>query len=298
MTTKKISRRKLIKDTTAATFGAALFLNSPIRLFGHSSENLTKVVLIRNKSILNSEGEANKEVLQTMLNEAIVKLTNANNAQEAWKKILTKDDILGIKTNVWNKLRTPVELEQVIKENALQVGISEDNIGIDDRGIRDNPVFKKSTALINVRPMRTHAWSGVGSLLKNYIMFVDRPSAYHSDSCADLAAIWKLDNRIEKTRLNILVMLTPLFHGVGPHHFNKQFTWKYNGLIVGFDPVAVDSVGLKIIEAKRTVHFGEETPLNPPAKHIPLADARHKLGTADPAKINLLRLGDNEDILI
>jgi hypothetical protein len=146
--------------------------------------------------------------------------------------------------------------------------------------------------------MRTHAWSGVGSLIKNYIMFVNNPADYHGDSCADLAKIWKLDHVKDKTRLNILVMLTPLFHGVGPHHFNKQFTWAYNGLIVGFDPVAVDSIGLRIIQAKRTEHFGEETPLNPPAKHILMADTRHHLGTANPEKIDLIRLGDSDDILI
>jgi hypothetical protein len=67
---------------------------------------------------------------------------------------------------------------------------------------------------------------------------------------------------------------------------------------VGFDPVAVDSVGLRIIEAKRRDYFGDDRPLNPPAKHIALADTRHHLGTADPARINLVVLGDREGLLL
>lgn len=298
MTGKPITRRKLLKNTALATIGASLFMNLPLKAFGKNKSDLTKVVLIRNRKVLDSEGNVDNEIIQKMVDQAVLQLTGKENVSDAWKVILRPDDVLGIKTNNWKNLATPPQLEEVLKGKALETGLKEENISISDRGIRNDPVFKRSTALINVRPMRTHAWSGVGSLLKNYIMFVDKPSDYHGDSCADLAKIWKLDHVKDKTRLNILVMLTPLFHGVGPHHFNKQFTWAYNGLVVGFDPVAVDSVGLRIIQAKRTAYFGEDTPLNPPAKHILLADTRHQLGTANPEKIDLIRLGDSDDILI
>jgi hypothetical protein len=158
--------------------------------------------------------------------------------------------------------------------------------------------FQKATALINVRPMRAHAWSGVGTLLKNYIMFAERPSAYHADSCADLATLWQLPMVKGKTRLNILVMYTPQFHCVGPHSFSADYVWEYKGMLVGLDPVAVDSVGLRIIQAKRNEYFKEERPLNPPAKHIELADTRHHLGIADPAKIELIKIGWDKDTFV
>jgi hypothetical protein len=298
MTSKNISRRKLIKNTAFAALGTSLLLNSEFSLFGRNPEDLTKVILVRDENVIDAELKANKQVLEKMLDEAVVSLTKESSADLAWKKILKPNDILGIKTNVWNNLRTPIVLEEILKEKALKVGIKPEYIGINDRGILDDPVFQKASALINVRPMRTHAWSGVGSLLKNYIMFSDKPSEYHPDSCADLAKLWQLENVKGKTRLNILVMLTPLFHGVGPHHFNKKYTWEYKGLLVGFDPVAVDSVGLRIIQNKRTEFFGEDTPLNPPAKHILLADTRHHLGTADPNKIDLIKLGLQENTLV
>jgi hypothetical protein len=146
--------------------------------------------------------------------------------------------------------------------------------------------------------MRTHHWAGVGSLIKNYILFSPDPASWHDDACADLAKIWSLPIVKGKTRLNVLVMLTPQFHGVGPHSFNPKYVWPYHGLVVGFDPVACDSVGLRIIEAKRRAFFGEDRPLAPPAKHIALADKRHHLGTADPAKIDLVRIGYDKDALL
>lgn len=299
MTSKKISRRQLLKDSAIAAIGTSLFMSAPLKAFANSTKNtLTKVVLIRNQDVLNAEGKLQPEVLNKMIDDAIVNLSGKSNSNDAWASFIKPDDILGIKTNVWNYLSTPPSLEQHIKAQAINIGVNSDNISVKDRGILRDPVFKKATALINLRPMRTHAWSGVGSLLKNYIMFVDTPSAYHGDSCADLAKIWKLPHVINKTRLNILVMLTPLFHGVGPHHFNKKFTWQYKGIIVGTDPVAVDSVGVRILQAKRKDFFNEDNPLNPPAKHIMLADTRHNLGTANPEKINLVKLGWQKDLLV
>jgi hypothetical protein len=52
---------------------------------------------------------------------------------------------------------------------------------------------------------------------------------------------------------------------------------------------------LRIIEAKRREYFKEDRPLNPPAKHIAIADTRYHLGTSDPSKIELIKLGWDEN---
>ncbi len=298
MTRKPITRRKMIKDTTTAAVGGALLLNSPARMWGSSPEEKTKVILIRDERIPDYGTDPDQNVVQEMLDKAILELTGARNIKEGWKKIIKPDDIVGIKTNVWRYLATPKELENAIKKRVLDTGVKDENIGISDRGVRNDPVFQKATALINTRPMRTHAWSGVGSLLKNQIMFAQRPSAYHDDSCADLATLWELPQIKGKTKLNVLVMFTPLFHGVGSHHFNKEYVWSYKGLVVSFDPVAADSVGLRIIRARRKEFFKEDRPLSPHAKHIEYAETRHHLGVADPSKIELVRLGYKDNCLI
>ena len=294
---KKITRRDLIKNSALAAIGSALYTHLPLNIYGQDGKK-TKVVLIRNKDVIDDGGNLKQEIVSEMLDEAVTILTNEQNIGKAWSKIIKPNDVVGIKSNEWSYLPTPTELENTIKNRVLEIGVPKDKISIKDRGVLYDEVFKNTTALINTRPMRTHDWSGVGSLIKNYIMFVKRPPEYHGDSCADLGAIWNLPIVKDKTRLNILVMLTPLFHGVGPHHFNKKYIWNYYGLIVGFDPVAIDATGVRILQAKRKLYFGEERPINPPTKHILLADTRHKLGTADPNKIELIKVGFKEDIFI
>jgi hypothetical protein len=129
-------------------------------------------------------------------------------------------------------------------------------------------------------------------------MFIPDPENYHGDSCVSLASIWEKPQVKGKTRLNVLGMLTPQFHVAGPHSFNPKYVWSYYGFLVGFDPVAVDSTGLRIIQAKRQEFFGEDRPLSPPAKHILTADTQYHLGTADPNKIELVKIGYDQDIFI
>lgn len=274
-----------------------MYLHSPGELFAQSVKK-SRVVLVRNEDVLDRLSRPRIDIVRKMLDEAVTTLVGETRPVDAWKRIIKPDDIVGIKSNEWRYLPTPQQLEAVVRERVMDAGVSKRHIAIDDRGVLENRGFLSATALINVRPLRTHHWAGVGSLIKNYIMFVEEPSAYHPDSCADLASIWKLPLVRGKTRLNILVLFTPLFHGIGPHHFNPKYIWKYRGLLAGFDPVAVDTVGVQILMAKRKQYFGEERPLNPPPKHIVLADTRHKLGTADPQKIDLIRTGWQEDMLI
>lgn len=295
MEKRDFSRRDFLKTGTLAA-AAAMLVNSPILNFAAADEK-TPVVLIRDLNVLDENRKARPEVIQRMIDEAVNKLFNTSNPVDAWKKIIKPSDIVGIKTNLW-KLGTPPEVENTLKKGVLSAGVDEKKISIRDQGILKDNIFMNATALINTRPMRTHYWSGVGSLLKNYILFVPKPSDYHPDSCADLGAIWNLPLVKGKTRLNVLVMLTPMFHSVGPMGYSPEHIWNYCGLIVGTDPVACDSVGLRIIEAKRREFFKEEKPLNPHAKHILYADTRHHIGTADMNKINLIKLGSAENILI
>lgn len=300
MPEKILTRREFLKKSASAAAAGALLLNRPERLFAEDETPAAKarVVLIRNEGVLGENGEVRPEVIAQMLDEALVALTGADDAAAGWKTIAGPGDVVGIKSNVWRYIPTPAALEDAIERRLEEAGVDGKDISVDDRGILENPVFKKATVLVNARPLRTHHWAGVGTLIKNYIMFVDEPEVYHPDSCADLAKLWKLPHVEGKTRLNILVALTPLFHGIGPHHYNPKYTWAYKGLLVGFDPVAVDATGVRILNAKRTEFFEEDRPINPPPKHIYLADTRHHLGTADPSKIELIKLGWSEGSLI
>jgi citrate lyase gamma subunit len=258
----------------------------------------SRVVLVRRRDVLRDDGALDGGVLRAMLNEAVASAVEAPSSSAAWRHLLAPSDVVGIKSNVWQSLPTPAALEDAIRAEVVAAGVSAGNVAVNDRGVRQDPVFARATALINTRPMRTHAWSGLGTCLKNYIMFVPRPPDYHDDACASLGAIWRQPGIEGKTRLNVLVMLTPQFHGLGPHSFSPQFTWRYGGLVVGTDVVAVDAVGARIIQAKRRAYFGDDRPISPPPHHIQFADTRYALGNSTQANIDLVRLGEGKDSLI
>ena len=297
MKKKGITRRDFLRvaalSPVAGAFASSLKISG-----GQSSSPNAKVVLIRDENALVTFKKPNAKVVQRMLDEALSTLLAEKEPIQAWKQVIKPSDVVGIKSNIMNYLPTTTEVEQIIKRRVLDVGVPEENIGIDDRGVRKNPVFQKATAIINVRPARTHHWSGIGGCIKNPIMYSSRPSDYHSDSCADLATLWDHFDLRKRVKLNILLMLNPQFHTVGPHSYANKYVWEYKGILVSQDPVAVDAVGLRIIQAKRLEYFGEDKPLQTPAKHIRLADTRHHLGVSDPNKIELIKLGWTDKILI
>ena len=294
-TRKTITRRDFLKGTAGLLLASSGLTATP-----HSAKAQAKirVVVIRNMGVVGPNSEINRNILQAMLDESACILTGEKETRLAWQSMFTKADIVGIKTNAWRYLPTPKELEGVIQQSLLDVGIPSGNISIDDRGVLDNPVFNKATALVNVRPVRTHHWSGVGSCLKNYIMFVRQPSAYHDEGCSDLGKIWTYPVVKGKTRLNILCALTPQFFGRGANFFDRRYVWPYKGLIVGTDPVAVDAVGAELLRRKRIAHFGEDRALDVQPVHISVADKKYKLGVSELSRIEIVKLGWQEEVLL
>ena len=295
MSEKTITRRDFLRAAAGTTMAAALGPGTP----GEArAESAAKVVLIRNADVLDRKGNIEGQIVQSMLDEAVKTLLGAKEPLEGWRKLIRSSDIVGIKSNSWYRLPTPKELEAAIKRRVLDVGVAEINVDIGDRGVLNNPIFVKSTALINVRPLRTHHWSGVGTCLKNYIMFVPNPSAYHDEGCSPLGKIWTYPIVKGKTRLNILSALTPQFYGRGANFFDKRYVWPYRGLIVGTDPVAVDAVGAHLLKTKRIVFFGEDRALDVPPIHIVAADKEYHLGVSDLHRIQLVKIGWMEEALI
>lgn len=299
MTRKKpvITRRDFMRAGSYVVMGSLMGLPL-LRNAAGQARPKSRVVLIRDRQVTTGYGTLDHELAAEMLDQAVTTLMGTSNRSAAWRKLVKPDDIVGIKSNVWSSLPTPQALEDALVNRMVDVGVGKNNISIDDRGVRHNAVFEKSTALINIRPMRTHHWSGLGTLLKNYIMFVSLPWMYHGNACEKLGAIWQESRLNVKTRLNILVMVTPLFHGIGPHHFSRKYTWPYGGLIVSQDPVAADACGARIIQAKRNEFFGKDKPISPRPLHIEAADTKFGLGNSRPDRIELVNLGWKQDILI
>jgi len=294
MMTAHCTRREFFRLTMGTAIAA-----TGASVFGEAwAQPTAKVVLIRHADVVGEQAKINGAIVQTMLDEAVQTLVGAGNPADAWRALIRPTDVVGIKSNAWERLPTPVEVEAAIRRRVVDAGVQESRLDVADRGVLQNPIFRNATALVNVRPLRTHHWAGVGTCLKNYIQFVpDRP-AYHPDGCAALGQIWTLPAVKGKTRLNILSVLMPQFYGRGANFFDRRYVWPYQGLIVGTDPVAVDTVGAHLLQAKRVAFFGEDRALDVTPHHIQLADTKYGLGVSDLARIEVVKLGWMDGVLI
>jgi hypothetical protein len=295
MKTQHLTRRDFLRLTAGTTVAASLGAGIAREA---RAETSAKVVLIRHPAAVAEQGKMNGEVIQAMLDEAVKTLLGTPEPVDAWRTLVKPSDVVGIKSNAWGRLPTPAELEVAIRRRVLDAGVPEQRLDVADSGVLRNPIFLNATALVNVRPLRTHHWAGVGTCLKNYIQFVpDRPS-YHPDGCAALGRIWTFPIVKGKTRLNILSALTPQFYGRGANFFDRRYVWPYQGLIVGTDPVAVDTVGAHLLQVKRIGFFGDDRALDVTPHHIQVADTEYHLGVSDLNRIQVIKLGWMDDVLI
>ncbi len=152
------------------------------------------------------------------------------------------------------------------------------------------------TALISMPGLKAHWLTGIGTVLKNYIMYSGRPRDYHDANSVNLGEIWLVPEVKGKTRLILVDALRPLCDK-GPQP-DPRFMWDYKGLIAGTDPVAVETVGLQIIMAKRKALRGEDWPLSPPPLSVAAADEKFGLGTSRMGEIRVERSGWTAEVLV
>src|SRR4030043_2381582 len=106
---KLVPRREFIKRPPLAAVGGALFLtksewaalNSAGPVGSAQAVKKSKVVLVRNKDVLNEQGRPVAGVVQEMLDAAVNELTGLPETGASWKTFIKPDDIVGIKSNGW-----------------------------------------------------------------------------------------------------------------------------------------------------------------------------------------------------
>lgn len=146
-------------------------------------------------------------------------------------------------------------------------------------------------AVINLPVLKDHGIVGVTLALKSMFGVIHNPNKYHPNAGDPYVADVNMLPAIrQKARLTIADGLTAQYEG-GPTYM-PQWSWPYNGLLVGQDPVALDTVGWQIIEQKRA-----EKGLKPlkdmkrePKYIATAADMQHRLGTNDPSRIERLEV--------
>ncbi len=281
-----ITRRDFVRGSVAAVLVASV----PARAWAQGSSRVSSVVLVRDETVLDAANKVNGPVLKQMLAQTVMRVTGATSEKEAWLALIKPEDVVGIITT---RALNPTHREVVDAVHAGLVGA-----GIPSQNIRvpamSGPAEAKAcTAFINLPALKAHWLTGIGTVLKNYILFSGAPQRYHDENNVRLGEVWKMPDVQGKTRLNLVDALRPLCDK-GPQ-VDPRYLWNYNGLLAGRDPVAVETVGLNIINSRRAELRGEPWPLSPPPLCVEAADKTYGLGTSNLAEIRIERVGYNKD---
>ena len=286
-----ITRRDFIRGTIGAAIGTSI-LGLKIPEGKAKTLRSSLVTVVRDKNAMDSSQNVDSAIVKKMLEQALSKVTGENSPKGAWLNFVKPDDIIGLVPADYLN-RTHDEIVDAVKSSLVDVGIPSNRI-IFAQGSPRLP--EKCTALIALPALKTHRLTGIGTVLKGYIMFSGSPSSYHGGSSSKLGEIWDLPSVKGKTKLILVDALYPQCDK-GPQP-DPRYQWAYNGLIAGTDPVAVETVGMKIIEEKRKAIRGEPWPLSPPAICVEAADKIYGLGTSNMGEIRIEHYGWDKDLLV
>jgi len=282
-----VTRRDFVRGSVGAVVAASL-LGESLEVTAAPTVK-SWVAVVRNQDALNAANQVNEPVLRQMLTDVLKAVTGKAEPAAAWRALVRKDDIVGlVHTDHLN--RTHPELIDLVKTTLKESGTAEENIWM----VQGSPdKVRRCNALISLPALKAHWLTGIGTVFKNYITFTGSPSSYHDANNAKLGEIWNAPHVKGKTKLVLVDALRPLCDK-GPQP-DPRYMWQYKGLIAGTDPVAVETVCLKVVLQKRQAVRGEPWPLSPPPMVVEMADKRYGLGTSNLEEIGINRIGWAED---
>jgi len=285
-----VTRRDFMRGTVGAAIGVSM---------AHDRAGATtraprpaRVVLVRDEQALDARHAVNTVALTRMLGELATRVTGEPTAADAWHSLVRPEDVVGlVATDHLNP--THPELIDAVRTAVVAAGVPAQRVRMAQGG---PDAVRPCTALIALPALKAHWLTGIGTVLKNYITYSGAPSNYHDANNVKLGEIWQLPIVKGKTRLVVVDALRPLCDK-GPQP-DPRYMWDYRGLLGGTDPVAVETVCLRIITEKRQALRGEPWPLSPPPLCVTAADETYGLGTSRWSEITLDRVGWTQDALV
>lgn len=279
----------------------------------------SRVVAVRHAEACSGPDDIAADVVKQMLDAAIVGLTGIEDAQGAWRTLFDPTERIAIKVNTIGRYTTTVPLAYAVAEKLQAIGVVAENIVIFDRrtdelqragytinedgpGVRCqatrdyreprevagttqqlSDILLDCDALINLPLLKQHGFSGVSFAMKNHYGSINRPSSIHFDHCAPgIAGLNALPEIRDRTRLIIGDALR-----ICPFNWDQAVVG--NTLLMSFDPVAHDYVGMQILTSWLSANGGNPAGVTGQAEHLATAAALG-LGTDDPAHIDLREL--------
>jgi uncharacterized protein (DUF362 family) len=143
------------------------------------------------------------------------------------------------------------------EHNYSVVATDERGVGYDRRIYESGDVgslvsnaLLRSDALVNLGVVKDHDLAGISCSLKNLYGVIHNPNKYHDFGCDPFVAnVADLEPVRERLCLTVLDGALAQSHG-GPA-YKPAWAWPLDSVLVSFDPVAIDSVALRIIDEER-----------------------------------------------
>lgn len=287
----------------------------------------SKVVHARHTGVWDGDSLV-PEVIRRMLDASITELTGLEDACKAWEALFDPGERVAIKVNAFRNsiIWTHVPLVMAVTECLQEAGVPAEQIVIFDyytselekagfpinvdepsvrcygtnsnytagwqlvgRDVQLSDVLLGCDALINIPVLKSHMISGITFAMKNHYGTIDRPQAFHTGIGRAIAELNALPTIKDCTRLIIGDILTACLRYAGSWpYWEADFTG--DSVLMSFDPVAHDTVGLQIFSQLLTNDGGN------PATAIGRANpwlengAKLGLGTNDPDNIELVEI--------
>ncbi len=337
------SKRDFIKKSLALGLGVygVTRLPHPGTGSAEARSHGARVVIVRDKDVINDEFRVDPAMVRRMLDDAVMKLAGTKSASAAWGEYYRSDDVVGVKVNTLSGrwMSTHPEVVAAIVDGLRSAGVKEKNIIIWDKADRelaeagfqlnrkssnDPRCFGTSphvhyesdikmygsiasrfsrlvpvcTAFVNVPVLKHHTMAGVTISLKNWFGAINNPNKYHfdvskDDYIPDLNSMLFSASGLGKRQPLIVCDAIMSQYDMGPG-YSPSKAWKYSGLLVSTDPVALDRIGAQIIDKKRSeagLKLLSEVDREP-LYISTAADRSHGLGTDNPSEIELIITGN------
>lgn len=263
------------------------------------------------------------EAIRQMLDASITKLTGLNDAREAWAALFKPGEKIAIKVNTFSNstIWTHAPLTNAVIASLQEAGLSAGQIFIYDHlsmlkdagyevnqngaGVRcfeeadfsgqwkvaDSTVLLSSTlqscdALINIPVLKSHMIAGLTFAMKNHFGSVSSPDSLHYPIDQTIAELNALPPIKDRTRLIIGDILEANLKYSSSWPYWKP-DWKGDSILMSFDPVAHDRVGMQILEQLQTENEASlSSALRDKATSYLKTAAELGLGTNDPQHID------------
>ena len=168
-------------------------------------------------------------------------------------------------------------------------GYAEKEFAVGEKTTRLSKILNEmSTAMINIPLMKDHGTAGITGALKNHYGTINNARDFHSNNATNpgIPEVNMLTEIRNKQKIIIVDALMGVYSG-GPR-WDRRSMWPFGGILIGTDPVAIDTVLLTLINEKR-ISEGMPAITESHAKHIKIS-GELGLGQSNLEEINLVKI--------